>query len=252
MSKREPQIDCQWLLAECERLCRTVAPQDLAGEPVYIVPRSQVGNFCLAMEPHHAAAWTGPTLDLQLRPQLEDAGLWRGRGFAAVVDVAFLTSLTADRPTAESLAMCAVLHELSHWLSWPAPPRDVDEQAFSVALVDAVRAKQATSGQAAPVPKGPPWINHGLRFIRCGCHLLARSITGGYWLPDQWMAIAGKRYGLSHVDGYWAALGGEPDRLNGSPIRDVLGQPLPTRFVELFEHDVSTYFRNSTPAGSNG
>ncbi|MFV0442167.1 MAG: hypothetical protein ACK5Q5_01205, partial [Planctomycetaceae bacterium] len=69
-------------LADAHNLCRTIAAQDLAGHPLYILPQSSVtaklgrASGCIG--------YTSGTLDLLLKDEIGDA--WQGRGPCIVVN----------------------------------------------------------------------------------------------------------------------------------------------------------------------
>src|SRR5947209_336881 len=73
--------------------------------PTYVVLRSQLpADFPW---PRNADSWTAADLDLWLRPWLEEAGAWRGRGFCTV--------LGQLSPGTSFLQV--VIHELAHCLA---------------------------------------------------------------------------------------------------------------------------------------
>ena len=91
-----------------ELLCRQVAPLDLAGVPLYVVPQSAIqANFGNAETTY---GYTLNWLDLILQKQLGTA--WRGRGPCIVAnDIAMTEDLGGD---IEATFLATVLHELGH------------------------------------------------------------------------------------------------------------------------------------------
>ncbi|MBW7905303.1 MAG: hypothetical protein LC135_05315 [Phycisphaerae bacterium] len=235
------------LCVEAEALCRAVAP-DLAGGPLYIVLPSD-----LPAELRPRVASDGCTmrhLDLILRPMLERAGRWRGRGPAMLIDAPTIASGERHRPRFVRRrvfgvsAFGIVLHELAHVLD--AGPGDADPPAelvaFGRAILTADESVAPTNGPGAAVP----WRWHEWRFIRTALHLAHRAAACGVALWPSGVFDASD-YGLSPTRAYMRALGDEPDRFAGRDFATIFATPVPPAFAGLWRADMRRWLSQSEP-----
>ncbi len=241
LKESEPQDEDARLLGHAVDVCRRAAPHDLAGLAVYLVPQAGLKRHQRSTGPCGALGWTSHHLDVELRPQLERAGVWQGRGFAAVIDLERVRARAGCVDDLRVSLFSVVIHELAHFLCWPSPSPGYDYPAFRRVLADSLRMARQPS---PPTPATPsvPWIDHGMRFTRCGLHLVQRLTKAKVFLSDRQTLFGSEQYGLSGGEAYRHALGYEFWEQRRGSIRAVLDQPLPTAFAELFQRDVERWY----------
>lgn len=227
------------LIVRAEHLCRAIATLDLAGWPLYIVPQSrlpdELGGKAVC------DGFTCPRLDLYLREVIGPA--WQGRGPCMVIGDTGFEPL--DALDAQCHLLAVVLHELAHILERPA---DADEDVDRAKLIfESLCVGHAVSQETLPDKTAPPFHGHGLRFIRAALHLQYRAKTTGVLVPLSGYC-AGRQYGLSHPNRYRQALGKEPARLAGRPIRDILRASYPRAFRRLWAADVAHWLSCCSPS----
>lgn len=195
-----------------------VAQQQLPRHPVYILSFEDLGM------PADCCGWSHPTLDCQLKTWLMERGMWRGRGYAVVLDT--------QAHDAEGTA----IHELGHLLTFPEP---ITPEARVVELFadvgcstgdEVLRRSSSFTGHL----RVPPWHGHGSDHIRASLHAWSRWPVD---VPLTDMGVAGAQYGLSPVWSYLEALRGELEEHRTEPIRELLGTAPPVQFDELFRSD---------------
>lgn len=220
------------LCRRAESLCRWVAPRDLTGRPVYVVPQSAVAETLGLADA--CDGYTTPSLDLYLRDAIGPA--WRGRGPCLVVNDLVLT---ADVPEdLEPYFLATAIHELAHILERPCLFRDRPQAEPNRLTFEALVLARIVTETLPEAAQAAEILSHGDRFIRAALHLCHRAARVGepIALP---LVCAGWRYGLSHAYAYRAALGDEPTRLADAAIRDVLATPPPEPFARLWVDDLS-------------
>lgn len=224
------------LCQRAEQLWHAIAPRDLGGTPVYVVPVSALPeHFGLAGACH---GYTTPSLDLYLQPTLGPG--WRGRGAAAVINDIALANDWADAEDFELAFLLVALHELAHVLErdqlYRARPDASPERLIHETLVLA----QAVAEPEPAAPQTPPFQHHGDSFIRTCIHVSYRA--NHLNVPARPSGLcAGSRYGLSPAYQYGEALGDEPEQLAEAKFRDILARPLPDAFVQLWNQDVTDW-----------
>jgi hypothetical protein len=188
-------------------LCRQVAPEDLAGQAVYVLPLSVLPRqFDVASR--GIISWYHPTNASLFRPTLEAAGIWDGEGFAI--------SIRDDVASPCEVAPIA-LHELAHAVC----PTDWSRRVYSRSTLR------------------EQWADHGADFIRMACHIFHRAGRTDY-LSAAGMVFGGGAYGLRFDrDVYAAALGEEPATWEHRPLRSIARQPYPPGFWRLWQHDTT-------------
>jgi hypothetical protein len=218
------------LCRRAEALCRLVAPIDLAGLPLYLVPQSAIrGAFGDAEETY---GYTLNWLDLILQDQLGSA--WRGRGPCIVAnDIAMRQDLGND---IESTFLATVLHELAHVFE-----RDM---RYGPAL-DASPARMQFEGLrlaqiiSEPVPESDharTIHQHDLRFIRALLHLRHRAERHGVRLAPGILFNDGPAVYITPIE-YRLALEDEPEQMFDASIRSILAAPPPSLFVRLWNDE---------------
>lgn len=220
------------IISKAERLCRRVAPRDLAGVPLYVVPQSRLPRELGGRSVCYG--YTHPRLDLHLKDYIAD---WQGRGHCLVVNDCDLGQL--DARDAEAHVRAVALHELGHILERPADGEGIDERrrVFEALCVGYAVSREAPTDENA----APPFRDHGLRFVRTCLHLWRRAQAAGWEVPLSGYC-AGRQYGLSHINMYREALGDEPRRLAGYAIRDIINAPYPREFRRLWDEDMAHWF----------
>jgi hypothetical protein len=220
------------LCAQAEALCQRIAPRDLAGLPVYVVPQSALLADLGTAEA--CDGYTTPCLDLYLQDVIGPA--WRGRGPCMVInDLALLDEAPDDL---ETYFLATVLHELAHVFERPAlyrerPNAEPARLMFEALLLAQIVAEPPSSEEArASAP------HHGQRFIRAALHLRHRAEAAGVCIGPA-LVCPNRQYALSHANAYRAALGDEPVRLADARIRDVLASPPPEAFSRLWADDLA-------------
>lgn len=238
-------MDISNQLRQLESLLCDLLPRDCP-ENVYILTPDEAGpRFCITL----ATAFTGCGCDLRLKPRLEQLGLWRGPGFAMVVnDIARFAWL----PWYEQLGIA--LHEFGHFI-WFQPVADelsADEvqQMAGKAYVDPaiIPDRLKTPDELALQHDGFPFAEHGSHFTRICLHLRHRAAVNFYDVSLDTLHIAGPRYAMSPASEYFTALGNEPQDRIGERIFDIVETDPPAAFSQLFYNDLLTYFRGKIRA----
>jgi len=226
--------DTAALVARAEQLCRTIAADDLAGLPLYILPQSRLPDELGGRSV--AYGFTAPNLDLYLQEVI--AADWRGRGPCMVIHDGDFGNL--DPADVEHAFMATVLHELAHVLDRRIgykhrPPVDPVRLKFEALCVG-----HAVATEPAARESSLPYAGHGDRFIRAALHLQYRAAIADVAVaPSQ--LCAGREYGLSHANRYRDALGDEPRRLAHGSFRELLDRPPPEPFSRLWAEDIARW-----------
>lgn len=225
--------------ALCDRavaLCRHIAPLDLAGLPIYVVPQSTI-----AAQFGDAASTYGYTmqwLDWLLRDQIGTA--WQGRGPCIVVnDLAMTEDLGPD---IEAAFLATVIHELAHVFE-----RDMRYDARPDISADRLvfeRLKLAHDVEQ-PVPECErvrTYHQHDQRFIRAMLHLRHRAERLGARLAPALLFNDGPAVYVTPSD-YLLALQNEPERRIDAGIREILASPVPPAFARLWADELERLTR---------
>lgn len=218
------------LCHRAEDLCRRVAPLDLAGLPLYIVPQSAIrGAFGDA---EAAYGYTLNWLDLILQDQLGSA--WRGRGPCIVAnDMAMRQDLGDD---IEATFLATVLHELAHVFERdmrfdPAPDTSPARMQF-----EGLRLAQAMSEPVPETEHARTIHQHDLRFIRVLLHLRHRAEHHGVRLAPGILFNDGPAVYITPIE-YRLALEDEPEQMFDASIRSILVAPPPPLFTRLWNDE---------------
>jgi hypothetical protein len=215
-------------------LCRDVAPLDLAGLPVYVVPQSAIAaNFGNAEATY---GYTLASLDLLLRDEIGTS--WQGRGPCMVInDIAMQQDIPGS---IEAEFLSTVLHELAH----------VFESQMAFNSTPAMRVAQVKADQqvvAQTVQQHPPRWNrlrsyqqHDHRFFRALFHLRHRAERQGVRLSP-FRHHDDSRDTLMTMLNFRDALGEEPERLRKLSLRDILASPCPAEFCQLWIDDYQKF-----------
>lgn len=220
-----------------ERLLKDLLPIDCP-QNVYILTPVEAGErFCM----NFSLAFTGAGCDLRLKPRLIELGLWRGPGFAMVIQE---TERFSWMMQTEQLGI--VLHEFSHFL-WFDPSRaniaEMEAELAGKPFLDPslYPDRLKTPEELAAARDAHPFAEHGLIFNRICLHLRYRCAVNSYDVPVDDLFIGGPRYCLSPAQEYLIALGDEPKRRAAERIVDIVETEPPAEFTALFVEDVKRY-----------
>lgn len=212
-------------LADAERLCRLVAPRDLDGHAIYIVPQSRLADWFGQAE--SAYAYTTPSLDLYLQAHIDT---WLGRGPCMVInDLAIAEDYEPEFH--RDIVFNNVLHELAHILDRPQLFAERIDNQDLLLFESLVVANQLQHESESPT------CGHGQSFVRIAIHLVARANRHGYDLRPAGVCRM-HEFGLSPIGNYIDALGDEIAQHQSTHFRDF---PEPAiQFTELWNFDTQS------------
>jgi hypothetical protein len=222
-------------------LCRRVAPDDLAGLPLYVLAQSAIRDTL--GEARQTYGYTLSRLDLILRDQIGPA--WQGRGPCIVCnDIAMREDLG---PFLTPTFLANSLHELAHVLERGMTFEDQPEVCSDRLMFDGLVVAHAMNEPVPATHARQRFLQHDDRFLRAILHLRHRAgrlgvhLAPGMIVPDtQPMLWSPSRYRI--------ALGDEPDRLRDVPIRTILLMDPPADFVRLWADELAFHsFPETTP-----
>jgi hypothetical protein len=225
------------LCARAEALCRRIAPRDLAGLPLYIVPQS-----ALAAEFGNAEATYGYTmswLDWVLRDQIGDA--WQGRGPCIVVnDIAMREDLGRF---IEPTFLATAIHELAHVFERDMRFDAVPDLCANRVIFERLRLAHDVREPVPESEQARTFHQHDQRFIRAMLHLRFRAERCGAALARAVLAHYGPAILARPID-YELALQNEPERKLDASIRDILASPPPPAFSRLWDEEMEFLTRH--------
>ena len=154
-------------------LCRNVAPLDLAGLPVYVVPQSAIAaNFGNAEATY---GYTLASLDLLLRDEIGTA--WQGRGPCMVInDIAMQQDIPGS---IEAEFLSTVLHELAHVFESQMAFNSVPAMGVSRVKADQQVVAQTVQQHRPSWDRLRLYQEHDYRFLRALIHLRHRAERQG-------------------------------------------------------------------------
>lgn len=208
---------------QAERLCRTVARQDLAGVPLYILPQSQM---TIDLGTAHHYAFTTPRADLMFRDQIDP---WLGRGPCIVVNDVVLAE-DIDPIDLTYVTLNCVLHELAHILDRPA--LYAEESGDTPERMQFARLVAIDALSRPPRVDLPAYFGHEASFIRIAIHLAYRATLAGFDTKPAGI-FHGHRHGLSSAACYEEALGDEPQSMASLATREIKTIQPPADFSKL-------------------
>ena len=208
---------------EGKRLIRAVDPAYT--DPVYFLTPSEAGREL--DRGTVALHWTFASLDL--RPRLEQLGMWQGRhGFCAIVNAESAPSLERLRGV--------ILHEYVH----DCETRNGRNRMAKLATEHELTLDQLLEGRpeakSEDLPR--PWLDHGTPFIRLSIHAGFRARAAGIPVED-YRIFNSLYYLLADVQYYRTALSDEPERFAGLPLAEVLAITPPESFIKYAAEDVA-------------
>jgi hypothetical protein len=201
-----------------EGLLRRVDPH--FAEPIYLVSRREAAAAGI-LEMHDFAGLTSIAMSGSLRFLLKRQGRWKGRGFAAIVDVAGNMSAAALEAVA--------LHELAHYVDGISEVQGlanvVGQAAFDAKLSESVGLWTEKPGPT----RAESCRQHGARFIRLAIHAEIRAALIG----KHCCVVDPTLYGWPPYWQWRRSLGDEPARLAGWPLISVAAMAPPISFEEF-------------------
>ena len=226
------------LCRDAERLCKLLAPLDLAGIPVYVETASTLGGGYERIGRHNFG-FTSHVLDVQFRDLIGDR--WCGRGVAMWINDTATEQNCRERGVLDGFLrkfFTVVVHELGHILNrrsivGDAPNIPVGEQREQTISTVENYADEPICGPHAALP----WKDHEVSWIRTMIHLHYRATLLGFDF-DLTATCAGWRYLLSSSSLYRAALGYEPEVLATKSFAEIKDYPMPGDFWSLWLYDV--------------
>jgi hypothetical protein len=236
MLPRRPNIlTLDELRRKIERLCRDVAPRDLAGRPLYVLFSSQLST---GIDADHYGL-TVHSLDLVARPHID----WQGRGPAFLInDRAIFADVAAAYPKAsrsgrlwlfERQCIATGLHEFAHILERGTTR---GEPPSALVMTEVREAFRKSNDRAISEPAASIDLHHGPKWIRAALHILSRvNLSGPIVFGEDIVGNADR--GLSPAHEYFAALEGETERLREATFATIAATPMPPAFAELHRRD---------------
>lgn len=209
------------LFEEITKLIRNVEPS-MGETPIYLLDADEWEGVDMPLD---LLAFTAYTLDLQQAKRLNDSGVWRGPGFAAV----FYT----DRlPKIAKFVAGTALHELAHWLTFPPRPALETNDLAKTSAFASELFELATKFDVEDEKPRPPWHRHESDFVRAATHLAYRA---GRLDPEirPWNLEFSQRYYSVCELAWMRVLADECRAMADVPIRDILATDPPRDFAEL-------------------
>lgn len=209
-----------------ERLLRHVAPDDVAGLPIYLVDadvvRSHDERLC---GPSHCIGWTSPACDLLLHSYLTSVGQWQGRGFACVVHSNEITSMPN--------ILGVVLHELAHGLDAGLPTStEVTDEDKPYTKPEMLQLREYFRDEQSRKLL-PPWHDHSERFVRSCCHLAWRAGQVFESVRPNHLSFASNYHPLPYNElAFMRSLEHELKARSTEPIKAIIESDAPRVFVD--------------------
>jgi hypothetical protein len=207
---------------------RSIVPE-LDGVPLYLRSANEIDA---GHSLRGAAAWTGWNIDLCLKPRLEKAGEWHGRGAAIVLSEAW-------NSFPETLQRGILLHEAAHilenWGSWNDDPQELSFLAELSIIPGGIEyldsSHFAVHGTERYDKAAALKLQHGLAFVRAGLHLWARC----FWdIPSSHLLLSGDGYSIDDDQRGVAIQALKSELLKGGNIIEILKRDPPKEFAALF------------------
>ncbi|MDB4664396.1 hypothetical protein OAE63_00175 [bacterium] len=222
-------MDMERVISDAKDLCYRVAPAELSGSPLWVVPQTNLPP--MLGRDTVCYGYTSPSLDMHLHHCFSD---WEGVRGPVIV----LGNLNIERDFPQrtyNKMLGTTLHELAHILERPSlfQPRPYNQQyirAEAIRIADAVSRDEEGDGST------PPWTTHESRFMRIAYHLRHRAAGLGYDIrADE--VYSPERFGMSPAAKYAQAIKPEADTLCAASFRQICSQPVSPGFKAIYESD---------------
>ncbi len=174
------------------------------------VPEIDLPTYVLPADSGDVLALTGGLLAYEYRENIENAGLWRGWGFCALVNL--------DQVEDFHTGTAVLIHEFAHFAinaGWTSVL--LSTSTPEALLRNAPEPAEATRLACQHLDALPPWTGHGAAFVRLLIHVVRRVQAAG-WFGDENDAVPSDCYLLSRPSRYAEHLGDEPQRLADVPL----------------------------------
>lgn len=225
-----------------ERVARACIP-DLRDVPLYIM-RPQNGSPVTPEMMGGIGGLFRRGLDLSLRPLLESAGRWHGRGVAIIVDVVLCYARATNDSDGLRNIIGAVLHELGHWLDMPTATDRPDADYSYATFAAACEGLGSEPVASAAFP--PNFLAHEESFCRLAAHLWYRaSHGGGICLQPHYLRFGSDYHGLEMLPSPVAiidVLWDELELFDGLALRRVAALPQPAAYTALWNNCLAKMF----------
>lgn len=231
-------MDMDQIVADAKDLCYRVAPAELSGSPLWVVPQTTLPP--LLGRDTVCYGYTSPSLDMHLHHTFVD---WEGIRGPVIV----LGNLNIERDfpaQTYNKILGTTLHELAHILERPSlfQPRPYNHHYIRA---EAIRVAEAVSRDEDGDGSTPPWTTHESRFMRIAYHLCFRARSLGYDIrPAE--VYSPQRYGMSPAAKYASEIKAEAETLCAATFRQICSMAPPPSFKAIYEADQRTWI-NAQP-----
>lgn len=231
-------MNMEQVIADAKELCYRVAPAELSGSPLYIVPQTSLPPMLGGETVCYG--YTSPSLDMHLHHTLAD---WKGDRGPVIV----LGNLNIERDFPKrtyNKMLGTTLHELAHILERPSlfQPRPYNQRYIRA---EAIRIAEVVSRDEEGDGSTPPWTTHEARFMRIAYHLCFRAQSLGYDIKPV-EVYSPERYGMSPAAKYASEIRAEADTLCAASFWQICSLTPPPAFKAVYEADKRSWI-NSHP-----
>lgn len=198
--------------------------RNILGEPIYVMFSHELGLLCDG----NLAGMAAVGLSALVAESMPDEYVGPGPAITVVDD--HLRDGTYSPEGAAMVFDAIALHEVAHVVTFDVPYPECDGEGLRSLVKIPNKQWPAHAGQFR-------WLGHDCRFIRSLIHISHRMRSRGHKTYLEF-AFNHEAYGLSPADEYQIALGNEPADADLKPLREVLAEPMPAKFRELWGRDV--------------
>jgi hypothetical protein len=235
------KINIDELCSKAEALCRQIAPRDLDGVPLYIVPLSKVPAGLSGISQFDG--YTSISLDLYMKGVIGPA--WKGRGPCMCIHDILPTG-EMNAIDVETAFNGIVVHELGHILGRSMLFEERDDSDQAAIAAEATKFGADVNGPFPPMQRLVPFYGHGAIYIRAILHLCYRAAKVGMGVSPSEVYLA-NGYSLSRTIQYRTALGAEPRRMVDASFEEICNTPYPKAFWRLWTSDVAHWLPRCPP-----
>ncbi|TWT84752.1 hypothetical protein CA13_62320 [Planctomycetes bacterium CA13] len=235
-------MDMEQVIADAKDLCYRVAPAELSGSPLWVVPQTNLPP--MLGRDTVCYGYTSPSLDMHLHHTFAD---WEGVRGPVIV----LGNLNIQRDFPQrtyNKLLGTTLHELAHILERPSlfQPRPYNQRYIRA---EAIRIAEAVSRDEEGDGTTPPWTTHESRFMRIAYHLppscgrsRLRHPSGRGLQPRAVRHVTGQP--LSTINTVAQAIKPEADALCAASFRQICSQPVTPGFKAIYEADKRSWINS--------